>query len=66
LLLEALEMQLDPIFVAELMREIWAFDNCLRVLKGTENLFKDEPEYLHVANEIAEHAKNKDRKVFVL
>jgi hypothetical protein len=64
--MEALEMHLHPIFVAELFREIWAFDKCLNFLKDAENMFKDQPEYLHIVNEIIEHTKNEDRKVFIL
>lgn len=57
---------LDPIFMAELMRETWEFDHCLGFLKNAEKTFKYQPQYLHIVNQIIERAKNKDRKVFII
>lgn len=68
LLLSALkrEIELDPIFMWELIREVWDFDFCLDFFKDAKNILKDRPEYLHVIDLILERAENKDRKVFPL
>ena len=40
----------------EIFRELWMFDECVKLFEDTKN----------VVYQIIEHAKNKDRKIFIL
>ena len=52
------------ILVGELYREMWEFENCIQWLTDFNNALNWK--YTYVINQIIEHAKNEDRKVFVI